>query len=239
MTRHEFNQIYPSVNSFCEKFQSEIRSHRLKSLGDGHRHRNRSCRMTDAQMITLLIGFHMSSYRCFKHYYIKMVQEHKELFPGLLSYNRFVEIQSRVIIPFMMFLHYCCTGKCTGISFIDSTALKVCHNRRIQSHKVFKGKAARGKTSVDWFFGYKLHLIINDKGEIIAFHVTCGNIHDANIKVMQSLTKNLFGKLYGDKGYINQSLSKTLNEKGIELITKLRKKMKQKLLSEVDNVNSG
>ena len=93
-------------------------------------------------------------------------------------------------------------AECTGVSFIDSFSLNVCHNRRIYSHKVFKGIAQRGKTSVGWFYGFKLHIIINHGGEIISFYITSGNVADNNEKVLKKLTQKLFGKLYGDKGYI-------------------------------------
>ncbi|MES2389482.1 MAG: IS982 family transposase [Bacteroidota bacterium] len=236
MTKHEFSRIAASVNRFYKKYHAEIAAMRQQVVSDGRLHRNRGTRLSEVQMITILIGFHMSSYR-FKHYYLNVVgQQYRALFPGLLSYNRFVELQPRVIHPFMTFLHYCCTGKCTGISFIDSNVLKVCHNRRIHSHKVFAGRAKRGRTSVDWFFGFKLHLIINDKGEFVSFCITRGNTDDRNPKVMQCMTRTLFGKLYGDKGYISKSLSEILLNKGIELITKLKKKMKQQLMPEVDKL---
>ncbi|MBE8416775.1 IS982 family transposase, partial [Leptospira borgpetersenii] len=113
-----------------------------------------------------------------------------------------------------------CLEKCSGISFIDSTILKVCDNRRIHSHKVFKDIAQRGKSSTGWFYGFKLHLIINDQGELLSFMVTPGNVDDRNLKVIFPLSKNIYGKLFGDRGYISQSLFESLYEKGIQLITK-------------------
>ena len=85
-----------------------------------------------------------------------------------------------------VFLQLCCLGKCTGISFMDSTPIRVCHIKREKSHmviersrnKVFKGLAAKGKSAIGWFFGFKLHLVVNDKGEIIKFLITPANVDD-------------------------------------------------------------
>jgi hypothetical protein len=121
-----------------------------------------------------------------------------DCFPGLVSCNRFIELQQRVAVPMMLFLKMCCLAKSRGIHFVDSTHIKVCHNKRIDQHKVFKDVAERGYCSIGWFYGFKLHLIINDKGEILSFYLTKGNVDDRN-KVMQSLTIDIFGKLFGDK----------------------------------------
>jgi len=126
------------------------------------------------------------------------------------------------------------TGKCTGISFVDSFPLRVCHNKRIYSHKTFKGIAKRGVSSMGWFFGFKIHVIINHLGEILSFCLTPGNIHDANQKVMKSLTKKLWGKLFGDKGYIGDNLFKMLLGRGVELITNVRKNMKRRIMKSKD-----
>lgn len=127
-------------------------------------------------------------------------------------------------------------GKTTGISFIDSTTLDVCHNRRIDSHKVFDGIAERGKSSTGWFYGFKLHITTNEYGEILSFYITPGNVDDRNIDLIEKLTKNLFGKLFGDKGYLSQPVFTRLYEKGITLITKVRKNMKNKLMNIEDKL---
>ena len=94
----------------------------------------------------------------------------------------------------------------------------MCHNRRIGSHKVMAEFAARGKTSVDWFYGFKLHLVINDQGELLAVEVTAGNVDDR--EPVPELTRSLFGKLCGDLGYLSQPLFEQLWEQGVQLITK-------------------
>src|SRR5215210_129546 len=155
----------------------------------------------------------------------------RDCFPNIVSYNRFIELSHRSAVPFMLFLHYCCRGECTGISFIDSTVVRLCHNKRIKRNKVFKDLAERGKSSMGWFFGFKLHLIINDKGEILSFYLSKGSVDDRNAKAITKMTKDIFGKLFGDKGYISKALSDMLFSDGIHLITAVRRNMKEKALS--------
>ena len=137
-----------------------------------------------------------------------------------------MEVIQEALLPLLLYMTKLRTGKCTGISFIDSTTLDVCHNRRIHSHKVFKGIAERGKSSTGWFYGFKLHLVINDKDEILSFYLTPGNVDDRNIEVIEQLSKELYGKLFGDKGYLSKKISNILYSKGIQFITKLKKNMK-------------
>jgi hypothetical protein len=125
-------------------------------------------------------------------------------------------------------------GQSVGIAFIDSLPLAVCHNRRIPSHKVFAHVAERGKSSVDWFYGFKLHLIVNDQGELLAFHLTPG--HGDDRKPLPKMAKRLFGKLFGDRGYISQTLQEGLNAQNLQLITKIKKNMKNRLLGVWDQL---
>ena len=120
-------------------------------------------------------------------------------------------------------------GHCTGISFIDSTPLAVSRNPRIQQHRVFARRAARGKTSVGWFYGFKLHLVVNDQGELLAFCLTPGNVDDRH--PVPKLVTGLVGKLKDSKGYLSQPLAQPLLvTQGLHLITKLRTKMQNRLL---------
>ena len=157
------------------------------------------------------------------------MQKHwQAYFPRLVSYNRFVEWLPSTLIPLCAYLRSR-FGACSGISFMDSTSLRVCHNKRIHQHQVFQNLAARGKTSVDWFFGFKLHLVVNDKGELLNCQITPGNIDDR--KPVPKLLQQLFGKVIADKGYISLQLAKDLwKSAGIQLITKLKRNMKQRLM---------
>lgn len=149
-------------------------------------------------------------------------------FPKLVSYNRFVELMPRTLTALSLDVQRC-FGQCTGLSFIDSTALAVCDSHRIHSHRVFKGLAQRGKTTLGWFYGFKLHLVVNDCGELLAFCITEGNIDDR--QPVPRLAKRLFGKLFGDKGDVSQKLFHQLfSDHSLQLITKLRKNMKGQLM---------
>ena len=123
------------------------------------------------------------------------------MFPHKLSYNSFWELEARVSVEMMMFLQICCLGRCTGISFIDSTSIPVCHNKRINRNKVFKDYVTRGKSTMGWYFGFKLHLICNERGEILNFMLTKANVDDRNENIFNRLTDNAFGKRFTDKGY--------------------------------------
>lgn len=224
-------EIFVKVDDFCNVFKKEFAKNQL-TLASDEKKRNRETGLCDSEIITLLIAFHGGQFRNFKHFYSQYVSVHlQDDFPGLVSYNRFIELSHRHGIVFMLFLHHCCMGECTGINFIDSTVLRVCHNKRIKRNKVFKGIAEVSKSTMGWFFGFKLHLIINDKGEILSFYLTKGNVDDRNAKVITEMTKELFGKLFGDKGYLSKALSDLLWGNGIQLITTVRKNMKSKALS--------
>lgn len=235
MLSDKITEIFVSVDDFCKEFESEIQKHQLTAKDKNYRNRNRT--LSDSEMISILILFHYGQFTNFKAFYIHYVSVHmKDCFPQLISYNRFVELIPRVAVPMMLFLKSRCLGKCSGISFIDSTHLRVCHNRRIHNHKVFNGVAERGQCSIGWFYGFKLHLIINDKGEILSFYLTKGNVDDRNLKMITNMTKEIFGKLFGDKGYISKLLSDILFGDGIQLITKPRKNMKAQNLSQTEKI---
>ncbi|MEM6831624.1 MAG: IS982 family transposase [Bacteroidota bacterium] len=182
--------------------------------------------------MTIVIHYHLSGYKCFKYYYQECILKYaKSYFPKAVSYNRFIELKKLVNIPLYIFCFLQCTqSKRTGRYFVDSTKLPVCDNRRIHSHQVLKSVANRGKTSTGWFYGMKLHLVINEKGELISFCFTSGNVADNNPLVMQTLCKCLKGQVYGDAGYVSKKLFEILFEQGLSLLTKIRKNMKNKLI---------
>lgn len=193
--------------------------------------------MSRSEIMAILICFHFNTFRNFKHYYLFYVRKHlRGLFPNQLSYNRFVELESRVAVEMMMFLQLFCFGRCTGISFIDSTCVPVCHNKRINRNKVFKGYAELGKSTMGWYFGFKLHLICNERGELLNFMLTKANVDDRNPEVFNRLTDNVFGKLFADKGYISQGLFERLFNDGIEIVTGLKCNMKNTLMPLYDKI---
>lgn len=191
------------------------------------------CTLSPSEMMTLVIAFHLSHYRTFKHFYAHVQEYWRAEFPGLVSYPRFVALQPYLLIPLCAYLNRR-KGSVTGIAFIDSTSLAVCHNRRIHSHRVFKNLAKRGKNSVGWFYGFKLHLIVNDRGELLAIKLTPANVDDR--EPVPEMTRDLWGKLFGDKGYISQKLFDLLFEQSLQLITKIKKNMKNKLMPLLDKL---
>jgi hypothetical protein len=238
MHQDKITEIFVEVDDFCKKFENIISHTKKIASTDSKKSRNRASKLSDSEIITIMIGFHLGAHKCFKHYYLQVVVPYySNLFPDLVSYNRFIELQAKVAVPFMLYLKESCLGTCTGINFIDSTSLRVCRNQRIHSNKVFKGVAERGKTSMGWFFGFKLHLIINELGELMSFYLTKGNVDDRDIKVVKSMTKDLFGKLFGDKGYLSKALFETLFQDGIQLFTKVRKNMKNHIMTMSDKIH--
>jgi len=225
-------ELFCSVDDFCTLFEPLWHK---QLVSDGHKHRQRNAQLCLSEVMTIEIAFHESQYRNFKALYLeKVCVEWLTAFPKLVSYNRFVEWMPSTLIPLSIYLHSC-FGPCTGLSVMDATKIQVCHNRRIQKHKVFKGIASRGKTSVDWFFGFKLHLVCNDQGELLNIALTPGNTDDR--KPVLNLLKGLSGKVLADRGYISQALFETLfTQQGIQLLTKPKRNMKNKLMPLMDKL---
>ena len=216
-------EIFCFIDDFCKCFQQ----HQGRLLPNPNRKRNKPCQLTVAEIMTILVLFQFSHYRTFKDFYLScLIPHYKSAFPKLISYSRFVELIPYAIMPLLVLLLNT-TGQKTGKYFIDATKLLVCDNRRIYRHKVFQGIAQRGKTSTGWFFGFKLHLIINEKGELMSFRITPGNTDDRT--VVEQMAQGLEGWLFGDKGYIGKKLTQRLLDQGIELITRLRKNMKKSI----------
>ena len=223
--------LFCDVDDFCHLF---LPAWYRQQLTDGIRKRRRSSRLTLSEILTILIDFHQSQYRHFKAFYLlHLCRHHRSEFPDLLSYPRFVALIPTALMPLCVYLHIR-RGEDTGIAFIDATALVVCHNRRIHSHKVFKHVARRGKTSMGWFYGFKLHLVVNDRGDLLAFQITPGNVDDR--QPVLELTRGLTGKLVGDRGYISQRLFRILWDRGLQLITKIRRNMRNTLMPMVDKL---
>jgi transposase len=225
-------ELFCSVDDFCKIFEPLWNNQRLS---DGYKHRQRNPQLSLSEVMTIQIAFHQTHYRNFKAFYLeKVCVEWLSAFPDLVSYSRFVDGIPSTLIPLSVYLHSC-FGQCTGLSVMDATKIQVCHNRRIKRHQVFQGIAARGKTSVDWFFGLKLHLVCNDQGALLNVTVTPGNTDDR--KPVLGLLKGLSGKVLADRGYISQALFETLlTQMGIHLITKPKRNMKNKLIPLMDKL---
>jgi hypothetical protein len=221
--------LFCDIDDFCLLFEPLWERQLLET-----RRRHRPSTLCLSEVMTIITLFHASSYRNFKAYYTEHVmKQYAGAFPRLVSYNRFVELMPAALVPLCGYLQSR-KGRCSGVSFVDSTSLKVCHNRRIHSHKVFAGCARRGKTSVDWFFGFKLHLVINDCGELLSLRLTPGNTDDR--RPVPELVKGLFGKLFGDRGYVSQPLFETLYDEGVQLVTKLKRGMRNRLMPLFDKI---
>lgn len=180
--------------------------------------------------MTILILFQQSGSRTFKGFSTQHVPVHlRAEFPHLVSYTRFVARMPRVLLPLAVYLHTQ-LGACTGSSFVDATSLVACRNARVPQHQVFRADARRGKTSVGWCSGCKLHLVVNDRGELLACCLTPGHCDDR--RPVPRLVRRVFGRLFGDRGDISQLLAEQLLvERGIRLITKLRKHLRNRLLT--------
>lgn len=190
-----------------------------------------------SEIMTVLVNFHQSKFRDFKSYYLTIILGIlKSYFPKALSYSRFIEVMRYALIPLLLYTIKYGFGKCNGLNFIDSTPLIACKYQRRYSNKVMKDFAGIGKSSTGWFYGMKLHMIINGNGEILSFCVTSGNTSDINEEVIEKMTKNIYGKLIGDKGYISSKMFRKLFENNITLITKVRSNMKNRLIMMEDAI---
>lgn len=234
-TEDKVTELFCMADDFCKFFDAMMKKYTLKS--DNKRAYHRDSTMSKSEIMLIMILFHDSGYRCLKHFYVEKVCKHlRHLFPKVVSYNRFVELEKQVAVPLALFIKKVLLGKCTGISFVDSTPLRVCRNQRIHIHKVFKGIAQRGKCSMGGFFGFKLHLICNEKGEILNFMITPGDVDDRKPLEYKAFVEFIYGKLVGDKGYIGKNLFQRLFVDGIQLITKLKSNMKGALMSVSDKL---
>lgn len=231
LTKSKVTEIFYLIDEFCIGFEASIASYKLGNTP------RRTPILSQSEVITMMTLFHYGGFRNMKHFYIHYVQKHlRSEFPRTVSYNRFVELMQSAVLPMTIFLKTCCMGECTGISYIDSTPIRVCKNKRVKRNKVFKDTATVGKSTMGWFFGFKLHLIINDKGEVLNFVITQGNIDDREPLKNERFVDVVKGKLYGDKGYLSKELTQLLFIDGIQLITSIRSNMKNCLMELKDKI---
>lgn len=221
--------LFCEIADFCVAFEPWLARQQLTN-----RQRERASRMYLCEVLTILVYFHLEGHRNFKQYYTEYVSQHlRWAFPRLVSYSRFVELQASALLPLCAYLQQR-KGKCSGISYIDSTTLAVCHPKRISQHRVFAAVAERGKSSLGWFYGFKLHLVVNDEGELLNCCLTPANTDDR--RPVPALVNGLWGKLFADKGYLSQALFETLFDQRLQLVTKLRKNMLNKLMPLLDQI---
>lgn len=228
---NKVTEIFYLIDEFCIGFENSMKSH---SIGNTPKRRPR---MSKSEVITLMTLFHLGGFRNMKHFYLHYVQKHMgSEFPNTVSYNRFTELMQSAVLPMTIFIKTCCLGESTGIAFVDSTPIRVCKNKRIKRNKVFKDTAQLGKSTMGYFFGFKLHLIVNDKGDILNFVITQGNVDDREPLKNKRFIESVKGKLYGDKGYLSKELTSILFVDGLHLITSIRNNMKNCLMEMKDKI---
>jgi hypothetical protein len=224
-------RLFCDVDDFCQWFIAEWEK---VQITDGTKKRLRKRSLSHSEIITIIVFYHQSGYKTFKWFYERYVcKRMQQEFPKLVSYNRFIELMGDVLVPLTCFMQSRCK-KSNGIAFIDSTPLRVCENLRIPRHKTFKDQAGRGKSSTGWFYGFKLHLLVDECGEILSFRITRGNVDDRT--PVPDMLKNFIGKVFGDRGYISQKLTELLASDDVELITTLKKNMKPRVLAAFDKL---
>jgi hypothetical protein len=226
----DITALYCCLDDFCKVF-ADWEAHQLIPSPT---RRQRSGKLSRAEMLFIMVLFHLSPYKNFKTFYLYGIGcQHRACLRDLPHYDRFVSLMPRLFVPLMVLLHSL-SGEESGVDFADSSKLAVCHNCRIGRHRVFDGLAARGKTSTGWFFGLKLHFVINHKGQIMALKITPGNTADST--VLDEISQHLKGKLYADKGYISREVFTKLWQRGLHLITGIRRNMRNHLMPLADKL---
>lgn len=226
----DLTELFCQIDDFCQDFEYKMPD---KSLPQGKKTRKRACGLSMSEMMTIVIAYHQIRFRDFKTFFLSCFSELKQLFPKIISYSRFIQLMPRLTVHLLAF-SLSLQGDCSGIAFVDSTPITVCHNKRINRNKVFEGIATRGKSTKGWFYGFKLHLVVNEKGELLSFHLTTANVDDR--EPVKSLSKKLWGKLFGDKGYLSKKLEAELLKQNVKLLTPVRKNMKPREITEEEKL---
>lgn len=226
----DLTTLFCDVDDFVSYFKKES----ITKIEHTCKKYYRAPKLSESEIMTICILFHQSSYRNFKAFYLEyLIKQLSSFFPNLVSYNRFIELKSSSIVILAAYLTSK-FDKATGISYIDSTPIQVCKPKRMARNKTFKHIGKKGKSTIGWFFGFKLHLMINERGGLLSVKVTTANTDDRT--PVPNMIKNIFGKLFGDKGYISKKLSANLLDKGIYLITGIKNNMQNKLLLLKDKI---
>lgn len=226
----DFTETFYFIHDFSKPFE---RWWNEKLLTHGVRKRRRRCKLHLSEIARILIEYHRSGFRCFKDYYFYITVHHRKDFINLVSYDRFVALIKRAL-PLIIILLDSLFGEVTDILFADATPYRVCHHKKGYYHKVFGDIASRSKSTMGWFYGLKLHFIFNKYGEIVIMLITTANIDDR--KGLNFMTKEMVGKIFADSGYIGKDFFKELFERGVEVITGIKKNMKNILVNIWDRI---
>lgn len=220
-------EVFITIDDFVNLFDQWLASRALAPTNQP----TRQPELSSSEIMTILVYYHHSGYKNFQYYYQRLVQpQMRPYFPQLVTYQRFIDLLPRQVAMLHVLTKYLCLlAKRTGCYFADSKKLPVCDNRRIDSHRVFKDIASRGKSSTGWFYGLKLHLVINQLGQIMNFLITPASVSDNNETVLRRLLRGLTGKCYADKGYISKLFERFYQE-GLHIVTKIRNNMKNVLM---------
>ena len=222
--KKDITDLFVFIDDFCKATDLFISNHMLTNKEKLSKP-TRVSQMSTQEIITIILLYQQSPCKNFKYFYNSYLQLYKVEFPNLISYERFVTLKPRILMYLQMLLNWIMSlSQKTGISFIDATSINVCHNKRITSNKVFEGFAKLGKTTKGWFYGFKLHIVINELGQIHSAKLTEGNVDDR--APVPKLVRHLTGLLFGDKGYIKSELFNSLYSKDLKLITGIKKTMK-------------
>jgi transposase len=223
--KKDITHLFCFVDDFAHGMQKEIEAYQLSSRSLSKP--TRTPELSDSEIMTIVLMFQESPCRNFKYFYKSYLQLYNQDFPKLPSYERFVALMPRVLMLAVVLLHALLTpGRKLG--YIDATSINVCHPKRIKRNKVFKGLAAIGKTTKGWFFGFKLHVIVDEKGNLLRVKLTPGNVDDR--AVVEGMTQGMTGLLFGDKGYLDKKLFLRLYKRGLKIVTGIKKNMKNILM---------
>lgn len=214
-------KMYVELDDLLQAYQAFLHSQGIKF-------ERRNCSLSDAEAATIIALYHLAAYKCFEYYYLDMVLgKLKSWFPKAPDYKVFLRyIKMSLELMHLWLLFKTAESKATGTYFIDSKKLEVCHLKRAHNHQVFKEIAHKGKTSTGWFYGLKIHLVINEFGEIMAFELTAGNVADNNKELLKRLLDKLQGICVGDKGY-QTALFEYFYLNGLHLVVKPKKNSKK------------
>lgn len=220
---YDYTELFCLIDDFCIQFKP-IYFEALKE--SGVRQRSRQALLELSEVIFLAVWSHLSGFKTFKQFIVFIQLYHRKAFKYLPCYariNALINQYADAIIAFFEAIRG--KAKKDHIHFMDSTPLRVCKNMRISRHRTFKEKASRGKSSTGWFYGFKLHLMVNRACEIVSALVTTGKRADIQVAYPLFNMSKFQGKLFADRGYISKFHQQFSEKQGCELITRTRSNM--------------